>query len=89
MHDSNPTLNSEVRFWFRGKTSPTKADVMPLIESQPTMVPVYDGKRREGSIHLLSQESPTPWPLFSAPSCPCMPIRPPNASRSSSSVCSR
>ena len=48
MHDSNPTLNSEVRFWFRGKTSPTKADVMPLIESQPTMVPVFDGKRREG-----------------------------------------
>ncbi|MBT4099453.1 MAG: hypothetical protein HOM68_27060 [Gemmatimonadetes bacterium] len=48
MSDSDATLSDEVRFWYRGKTSPPVNDVLSLVQASPTATHVFDGSSLKG-----------------------------------------
>lgn len=48
MFGADTTLSGEVRFWYRGETSPPVDDVLSLLQASPTATHVFDGNSLKG-----------------------------------------
>ncbi len=53
MFDSDSVQDSDVRFWYRGKTSPQVEDVLSMINTSPTSTTVFDGDTVQGDYATL------------------------------------